>query len=350
MAQISLKQLAGLTNRIGMAHQAGLDMRMIWRHEHARARSLRMRSHFFAVMQAVENGSSLRDALDLCGDYFPILFREMVEVGETSGRIGETHLKLSQHYEHLLKVRRNFFLALIWPLAELCMAIFFIGILILVMGFISDMTGTEVDILGLGLVGGKGFFIYCLFIASMVGILYAIYESVRRGMQWVKPIQMFALKIPLIGKVFTTMALSRISWALSMATDTSMDIRRAVALSLRTSFILKYSDTAPIIDEQLQLGNSLYDSFLQPQGVFPPDLLDAIHIGEHSGNLSETLGKVSEKYQQDAEAALKTLAVAGFFLVMTVVVFIMVAMIVQVFKVGYLDPINDALPKESKIY
>ena len=135
-----------------------------------------------------------------------------------------------------------------------------------------------------------------------------------------------------------------------MGTDTSMEIRRAVALSLRTSFLLKYSDAIPAIDRQLELGSSIYESFLEPQNVFPQDLLDAIHVGEQSGNLSESLSRVSEKYQHEAETALQAFSAIGFFLILSIVAIFMVAMIIHIFKVSYLDQINEYLPKESKLY
>jgi len=58
-------------------------------------------------------------------------------------------------------------------------------------------------------------------------------------------------RIPGIGGPLQTLALSRLAWTLHLTMNTSMDVRRSLALSLRSTQNARYIDQIPIIDAEI---------------------------------------------------------------------------------------------------
>jgi type IV pilus assembly protein PilC len=161
---------------------------------------------------------------------------------------------------------------------------------------------------------------------------------VTRGLLWTRPLQRFILRIPTIGPALQTVALARLAWVMSQTMNTTMDVQRSLKLSLQSTRNARYIDRIAQIDAQIAAGNSIYEAFCEA-GVFPADFLASIHVGEQSGNLVESMAHVSNLYQDQARAALNTLATVGGFAVWVVVAGIIICLIFRLamFYLGVLS-------------
>ena len=76
--------------------------------------------------------------------------------------------RLPTHYRKSVELQRMFLLAIAWPMIELALAIFVIGLLIWVLGIVAQRNnGQPIDILGFGLIGNRGLLIYTNFIIAV---------------------------------------------------------------------------------------------------------------------------------------------------------------------------------------
>jgi type IV pilus assembly protein PilC len=336
-----LKPLAALCRRLAMALPAGIDLRTVWAREAAQARGSAAHQ-LQAISQAIEHGESLSDALAGTGEYFPPLFRETVEVGEQSGHLAEVFEQLAEHYETQLQLRREFLASIAWPVFELGLSLGVIGLLIWVLGFLGEATGTKIDILGFGLVGNSGLAIYVALLAAAGAAFWILYRAVSRGVFWTRPIQRGVLRLPLLGSALQTLALARMAWTLYLTMNAGMDVRRALRISLLSTRNARYVDQLERIDAQIEAGNSIYDAFLAA-GCFPPEFLDTVQVGEHSGRLVESMGHLSRQYHSQARTAIATLAKLAGIAVWVVVAAFIVALIFRIFSF-YLGMIKSAMP------
>ncbi len=339
--QITTKQLAGLCRRLGISLEAGIDVRTVWAREAERASGRAARARLELVSREIAAGESLADALADTGSFFPLLFREMAEVGEQTGHLDMVFAQLADHYQERLKLRRNFLAAISWPVAQLVIAICVVGLLIWIMGFIGQMTGSTIDILGMGLVGGQGLAIYLTFLAVVGTLLFLFVRAVSRGLVWTRPIQRFVLRIPWLGPPLQTVALARLAWTLNLTLDAGMEVRRALRLSLRSARNARFADQIAIIDAEISAGNSIHDAF-SAAGSYPTDFLDSVHVGEQTGKLAESMDLLSRQYAQRAQTALGTLTMLAGLAVWGVIAMIIIALIFRIFGF-YLGTINDAL-------
>ena len=73
-----------------------------------------------------------------------------------------------------------------------------------------------------------------------------------------------------------------------------------------------------------------------------PDFIDALTVAEESGRIVESMERLSNRYEEEAEAAMRTLASVFGFLIGAVVMALIVLLIFRLFGF-YLGTINDAL-------
>ena len=179
--RIGLKPLAMFCRRLGTSLSAGIDIRKTISNEVSSGSNRVYRAQMEQVLRGVSAGDSLSDAFSATDQFFPSFFREMVEVGEKTGTLDRVLSMLADHYEQLLRLRSIFFVGITWSVIQLALAIVIIGILILVLGFVSDMTGETTDILGFGLVGLPGFIRYVVGLCFLAVLVYGIYWAIVRS-------------------------------------------------------------------------------------------------------------------------------------------------------------------------
>ena len=341
--RIRLKSLAALCRRVATAWLAGVDARTIWARESQNARGRAAHQCFGAISQAVNQGESVAGALATTGRFFPSFFHEMVKVGEQSGHMGEVFAQLAEFYQDQAQRRRMFVGAIAWPMLQLFLAVAIIGFLIWATGLIGKMTGVPIDILGVGLVGERGLAIYLGIVATVAVVLIVLVQAVVRGLAWTRPIQRAILRVPVIGPAFQTLALARLAWSMYQTMNAAMEVRQALQLSLRSTNNARYTDLIERVDADIAEGNSVHHAF-SATGRFPPDFLDALEVGEHSGQLVESMGVLARQYHDQARSALATLTTVAGFAVWMLVAALIIVLIFRIF-LFYLGAITDALPK-----
>ena len=342
-SRIHLKPLTQLCHRLAMSTDAGLEDRKIWRDEAERG-SAAQRCQVAKIRDAVAAGQSVTEALPTTGNFFPNLFRSMVEVGETGGRLGRTYRRLAEHYDKTLTARRAFLGRLGWPLFQLTMALLIIGLLIWVMGLSiinKSATDPQIDMLGFGLIGTPGLIKYLngLVLIAIVGLL--LFEAVRRGALWTRPLQRGVLAIPVLGGALKTLALARFTWALQLVLDTPMDLRRALPLALDASGNDYFARHGRLVAQRIEQGLDIH-SALAATGAFPVELLDHIAVGEESGQLVETMERQSAEYQEKAGVAISVLAQMAGYVVWLIVAGFIITMVFRLFSF-YTQQLNSLL-------
>lgn len=339
--RINSKDLALLCRRLATSLEAGVDVRKVFAREAERPIGFFARRRMARVSLAVDSGRSVPAALHELGDYFPRLFHEMVAVGDQTGHLAEVFGQLAEHYQDQVRMKRAFISSITWPLAQLAFALVVVGLLIWVMGIISEINDREVDLLGLGLVGTKGLVAYATFLGIILAGILCFLHAARRGLFWTRPIQRLLLRIPALGPALETLALARLAWSLHLTLDTGMPVRNALRISLESARNARYTAQIPRILQYVDAGGSIYEAFLDT-GDYPLEFLDTLHVGEQTGRIVESMETLSRQYRERARLALATLTTLAGFAVWCMVAVIIVAIIFRIFMF-YLAQINEAL-------
>ena len=323
-----------MCQRLGISLNAGVDIVRVLQQESEHGNGA-FRRNMSEVAAMVSSGRSVAEAMRDCGGYFPPLICELINVGEETGRLESVLMQLASHYEQLIKLRRTFLLGILWPALELVAAILIIGGLI---ALPPMLLGVSVPVFGLS--GAHGAIVYFGVLSAILAVLAVLGYGVVRG--WLGPLPgKLLMHVPGIGKAIKTMALARHAWTLSIALDSGVEAGRAMRLALQSTQLYYFTCHTDDVLMAIQSGHQLFEA-LERTNAFPRDYLTTLQNAELSGTEGASLSRLSEEYQQRAQAASTTLTILTSMVIWGAVVALLALMIIYLFINLYMQPINDA--------
>jgi len=141
--------------------------------------------------------------------------------------------------------------------------------------------------------------------AAMVAfvVLFLIWKRSPTGRRvWDR----FVLTVPVFGQLFRKVALSRFSRTFSTMVKSGVPILGSLEIVAATSGNTVISRAVENAMASVRQGEAL-STPLRKEKVFPPMVVRMIGIGERSGALETLLFKISEFYDQQVEAEVKSL-------------------------------------------
>ena len=287
----------------------------------------------------VRDGASLYEAFSEVGGHFPKLFVPMIAVAERSGSLGETFGELARYYEQQLKLKREFWRSMVYPILQMVAVLLIITLFIIIIGAL----GRTVRLFGItffGLGGALKFdFLFLLCAACVAAVYYVFKYHVSAGNNY---LQLALNRIPVIGAAMRCFAMARFTWALNFTTKTGMDINEAVILAFDVAAYAPINQYMDKILEKLETGVSLHEAFSCTHG-FSHDFLVFLRTGEESGELPETMVKLSNEYTDQVAVHMKVIGVIFHFVTFFIVAGIIIMFIFQIMNQAYLEPINEML-------
>mgnify|MGYP002683364473 CR=1 FL=1 len=137
------------------------------------------------------------------------------------------------------------------------------------------------------------YFVY----GGLVGgfIAFYMYVNSEKGKRWWDQKKH---TIPLFGELFRKLVISRFCWIMNGLLRSGMPM--VEALEVVSSAVGDYyiRDILLEIAEKIRRGRNLSQS-IKDYEFFPPVVTQMIHVGEESGNLEMTLGKLSELFDKE---------------------------------------------------
>jgi type II secretory pathway component PulF len=309
--KISLKAAEQFCGRFATALKAGIDPLKLLDSE-SRMVSRRHQEAAAAVRARLVAGDTLAEAMKYRSDYFPKLLTQMVEAGEHAGGLDRTFAYMSKYYRDLRETRGSFIKQITWPLIQLGIAVLVVSLLIWLIGAVfTDVSNRDLDPLGLGLKGTSGVLKFWMYLALFAACVGTVVMAVWRNWFGLHKVLMpIAVKIPVIGSVLTNLALSRLTTVLSILLNAGVDAVRSVQMAFSSTGNDYYISRSGLAINQIKKNQSLAKSFAAC-GVMPQEFIDAIEVGELSGNETESLDALATEYDRRAKTALTALSVAS---------------------------------------
>jgi type IV pilus assembly protein PilC len=148
-------------------------------------------------------------------------------------------------------------------------------------------------------------------IAAPIGVVGFIafmvtWPKVKRSSQVRNVLDPMKLKMPIFGKLFQKIALSRFSRNLGTMMKSGVPILQALEIVSSTTGNVVLERAIKDVQESVRSGESLSKP-LENHSVFPPMVVQMMSVGEDTGALDSMLFKISEFYDQDVEATTEAL-------------------------------------------
>jgi type IV pilus assembly protein PilC len=338
-SRIPLPALIAWCRALRHGLHAGLSPVKILRQQ-AKSGPVAVRGLAGTLAERLKSGDSFEDALKEHRPKFPLLFLELVTVGEKAGKLSETFEELEKYFTAQQDARKKFLQAITWPAFMYVAAVVVIAILVTVLALL----GGHIDPLGLGFLGPAAGLVVLVLgggFAAFVTVAYLIARDNENLKQWVEAI---GIRIPGLMGAYRSFALQRFSLALGMTHESGMRADQALALSFRATANLAYLKHGEPAAKSVRGGKTIAKTLTAiGGGLFPDEFLDVVQIGESTGQLSEVMARQAEQYGEEASRRIRMLAMVLGGLVYALVGLMVVVMIIRIAMVAYINPLNDAL-------
>jgi type IV pilus assembly protein PilC len=272
----------------------------------------RLRKIISAVRSDVEAGMSLSDAMAKHPAAFDRLYVAMVRAGEDGGALDKTLIRLAIQLEKDDSLRRSIKSAMTYPILigvfALLVMFGMILFIIPIFGSMYNDLGGELPLLTRGMIGVsdaiKGYW-FILFpgVALVIWGLLRLKKTDqgRRGWDRLK------LRLPMkLGPVFQKIAVARFSRTLATLVSSGVPILQAIEITGKTSGNTVIEESMVDVKESVRNGETIARP-LSRVPVFPPMVTQMISIGEETGALDSMLNKVADFYEDEVDAAVKSL-------------------------------------------
>ncbi|MCA9402156.1 MAG: type II secretion system F family protein [Candidatus Omnitrophica bacterium] len=296
------------------------------------------------IYSALENGSSLSEALRVHRKLFSNFYVELVRTGEASGQLAMILDRLANYLEKEQEVQGRVLSSLAYPFLILLVGIATVFVLLTwVIPRITVMfedLGQELPAVTMVLIGMSEFFAgyWWVLLAAVIGLIAGgtAYAGTPQG---AAAIDEFKLRVPLLGSFIRMVELGRVSRTLGTLIESSLDITSALnsASSTVQNSILR--EEFGHVPREVSQGAAVHTA-LKKCSFFSEMAINIITVGEETGNLGKGFNKVAHTSERLADDIMKTLVSLIGPLVLMIIVgivgFMVVAMLLPIFQMNLL--------------
>ena len=272
-------------------------------------------SYFKGILQIVYNdvksGISLSQALDKHNKAFPDFFRNMVYVGEVSGKLDSVLASLADYYEKDSAIKRKTKSALSYPIMLGCMTI---GIVVLMLVFViptfrDALSALDVPLNTLTSViySFSDFMLanWLYILAGVVVLVLAIiiFGKTKFGAYFFDKMK---LTLPVVKKVQENLISARFARAFSLMLASGLDMVEALDA---VEIVIGNRDAEARFHkaaEEVKHGEKMADSFAKYH-LFPRVMLQMVSVGEKTASLDTILGKSCDFFDDQVDSSLTSL-------------------------------------------
>lgn len=298
-----------------------------------------------AVIADITKGKSFADSLRPHSKTFNELYVNMIEVGETSGRLTLVLRLLANQMKKDHDLRTRVKGAMIYP-AIIIIAIFGIGAIVMVyviptLAETIKALGTELPWSTQLIIATSDFLQHYTLLA--IGIIVTVVFTVWRVLKSKAGKERFdkiVLKVPIFGSLVQKFNLARFTRTLAYLISSGIPIVHALEITARVLGNTKYRAAVEQAAKEIQKGKQLNDILRYYPDIFHPMVLQMLKVGEESGKISDMLLRLALYFEEDVNNTTKNMST-----IIEPVLMLIIGAFVGFFAISILQPIYGSLGK-----
>ncbi len=288
------------------------------------------------VIQEVESGTTLSNALRKYPKFFDDVFVALISAGEESGELGRVLNSLGETIrwtQEMVKKTRKVFMYPIVAITVMCGAAFFL--LTYVVPPLTEVItslGQELPPATIALIATSDFIHnnWRLILAAPVVVFVAIKVLVKTipGIDLV--IDRLKIRIPIFGVVIEKMILSRFANTFGMLYSSGVSVVEALRIAEDTLGNRYMQRAMQNVTQEIVNGKALSTAFSE-SGIFPPLVMRMMKLGETTGGVDDAMRQIKFYYDKDAAEAIAKAQAAIAPLMMVFIAGLLIWIIVAVY-------------------
>jgi len=312
-SQLSTKNLIFFLKQLGSLLNAGVKLISALELLSLQQENRVQRKLYFELYQQINNGLTFSKALSKRPKEFPNLLVQMVEIGEISGELGPTVIKMAEYYEHQMKLTTEIKAALRMPLIYLAAALLIsAGMLIFVF---PNITGLFASFEGAELPGITQMFLnvgvfmkeYALMIFGGLIVLSGIFIYIDRKVpKFHRFLTLLGLKIPIFGSLIQMNNQILIANSLSQMLSNGVNSIKALQTTRGIITNVIYKELILKTLKYIEDGKPFAKAF-EESNFIDPIMARMISTGEKTGNIPKLMENLSAYYNGVSEMRIQQL-------------------------------------------
>jgi MSHA biogenesis protein MshG len=264
------------------------------------------------ILANIESGRELAASLARHPKIFSSLYVSMVRVGENTGRLEESYLRIAQYLELEKETRQRIKAALRYPtfvIVAIAIAIGIINIFV-IPAFANLFAKANVPLPWQTrlLIGTSNFFVtwWPALLAGIIGGIagFRFYINTDKGRYWWDKNK---LKIPLAGDIIYRATLGRFCRAFAMSLTSGVPLIQAMTVVSRSVDNEYIGDHILNMRNGIERGESLTRT-ASVTGMFTPLVIQMLAVGEETGEVDAMLEHVADYYEREVDYDIKNLS------------------------------------------
>ena len=294
------------------------------------------------IVVDLRSGSSLSKALSKYSKLFSEFYINMVELGESSGKLSHILNILAEYIKKEMVIKNRVRSALIYPIVVVVVGSCLIGyILTFIMPQFAEIFAREKVLLPLPTIillslSDAVVRFWYVFIGLFIGFIFG-FRLFARSDYGRLIIDQLKLKIPVVGNVVKKVCAKRFIDGLSLLYVSGFPLLGAIKI---VKSMLSNKHLEKIIDAlwvHISTGKD-FASYLWLCDFFPPNIVTMIRSGEETGTLDKMLEKISAIYHDEVNNAIDGLIsafeIAVILMLGSIVAFAVMAIMFPIFSLS----------------
>ncbi len=308
---VSRESLTALIRDLATAVNAGLPLVQSLRTIARSGRSPAQKAMLDRLIDDVEHGTALSDAMAAVGKPFTELIVSLVRAGESAGRLGEVLTQASRLLERDAKLRKSLLGALLYP-AIIAGAVS-IAVVIVVTVIVPRVLAAVAGQLAVlpwptrivqGVASFVGSYWWLLIIAG--GLLaWALIRAYGQPGPRLS-IDGALLRIPAVGGALRTVAVARFTRTFATLINAGLPVLTSLRITRATLGNRVLEAAIDRVCDEVQAGRTIAEP-LERTSLFPPLLVQIVGLGEQTGRLGEVLDQAATAFEEQTEQSVKVL-------------------------------------------
>jgi type IV pilus assembly protein PilC len=308
---VSQKQLCTFTRQFSVLQDAGLPVLRSLRILKNQLKPGVLKNALIDVVDDVESGSALSEALARHPKVFDRLYVNMVRAGEVGGALEVILRRLAEFKEKAQSLKRKVIGAMIYPVVVILAAIAILSFIMIAIvpkfkeifaAFemkLPAMTQTLLDI--------SDFMKNYFWIMPLVLIGWIIFCRLLRLMYWGRYVLDWVwLHVPIIGGILEKTIVARTMRTLGTLVSSGVPILEALSIVKETAGNAVFEEMFQRVFESVREGESIAMPMKESRLV-DDMVVNMIDVGEETGELDKMLNKIADVYDEEVDVLVQGL-------------------------------------------
>ena len=318
---VKTKILTQFTRQLSTLQDAGLPLLRSLVILEQQQKPGKLKTILLDVVEDVESGTSLSDAMSKHPKAFDRLYTKMVAAGEIGGVLDLILQRLANFMEKSERLKARIKGAMIYPICVIVVAVAIVtGIMYFVIPKFKDIFNDfDVTLPGLTLwlidaslwvagtpESGQQAIPGYVWIMASPFLIYFFFALIRKTKPGRAAFDIILMKIPVIGTLVEKTSVARFTRTLGTLIAAGVPILEAVLITRDTSGNHVYEKALNEVHDSIREGESVAAP-LREAKVCDSIVVNMIEVGEETGDLDIMLVKVADNYDEEVDVAVSAL-------------------------------------------